>query len=331
MKSSTKKSSLLVWHVALLAVTVLFTNMTCLSEAASYPEQDITFVVPFRPGGGLDTQARLLAPFIKKYLPKQVNVVIENQPTAGGKVGALKVFGAKPDGYTIGILAPNSVALLNAKGEIGKTKLADLAYLCRTTYAPYMLTLSARTQFKNISEMRGQRVRFGGTTSVVFQAAMIAQQLGAKMVFVTYDGFPDASMAAMRGDVDATFFNWDSGIKHVEASEGKLKTIFIASEKRLPELPNLPTAKEAGLALDRDVISVMAAHNVVLAPAGLSPEVKGSLEKAVQKAINDPELGIQMQKANYFVKPLTPKETKDYVLGIASLYLKYKGMIDEVK
>ncbi len=331
MKSSIKKRSLLVCMACLSAVAVFFASMACLSEAASYPEQDITFVVPFRPGGGLDAQARLLAPFIKKYLPKQVNVVIENQPAAGGKVGALKVFEAKPNGYTIGILSPNSMALLYAKGETGKTKFADLTYLCRTTYAPYMLTLSARSQFKHISEMKGQRVKFGGTTSVVFQAAMIAQQLGAKMVFVTYDGFPESSMAAMRGDVDVTFFNWDSGIKHVEASEGKLKTIFIASEKRLAELPNLPTAKEAGLALDRDVMSVMAAHNVVLAPAGLSPEVKGILEKAVQKAINDPELVMQMRKANYFVKSLTPKETKDYVLSIAALYLKYKDMIEAVK
>ncbi len=331
MKASTKKNNLLVCLAALSAVMVFLTSMACLSEAASYPEQDVTFIVPFRPGGGLDAQARILAPFIKKYLPNKVNVVIENQPAAGGKVGALKVFQAKPNGYTIGILSPNSMALLNAKGEIGKTKLGDLTYLCRTTYAPYMLTLSSRSQFKNISEMKGQRVKFGGTTAVVFQAAMIAQQLGVKMVFVTYDGFPESSMAAMRGDVDVTFFNWDSGIKHVEASEGKLKTIFIASESRLAELPNLPTAKEAGLALDRDVMSVMAAHNVVLAPAGLPPAVKGVLEKAVQKAINDPELVAQMRKANYFVKTLTPKETREYVQGIAALYMKYKDMIETVK
>ncbi len=303
-----------------------------LSGAATYPDRDITFIVPFKPGGGLDTQARILAPFLKKYLPQPVNIVIENHTAAGGKVGALKVFDAKADGYTIGILSPNSVALLTVMGDLGKRTPADLTYLCRTGHAPYMLVLSARSRFKNIQEMRGQKVKFGGTTSVVFQAALIAKEIGCEMIFVTYDGFPESAMATMRGDVDAFFFNWDSGIKHVNASEGKLQMVTIASPKRLPELPNLPTTKEVGMTIGPEEMEVMAAGNMVLAPPGLPMDVPNTLEKAIQTAIKDPELENRMQQANYTMKPiLTPKETRDAALGVYATYVKNKSMLEKVQ
>jgi tripartite-type tricarboxylate transporter receptor subunit TctC len=306
--------------------------MVTFSWGASYPEHDITFIVPFKPGGGLDTQARILAPFLKKYLPAPVNIVVENQPAAGGKVGALKVFDAKPNGYTIGILSPNSIGLLYVRGDLEKRNPGDLSYLCRTGHAPYMLVLSSRSRFKNIQEMKGQKVKFGGTTSVVFQGALIARELGAEMVFVTYDGFPETAMATMRGDVDVFFFNWDSGIKHVNASEGKLIPLFIASESRVPALPNLPTAKEAGITLKRDEMGVMAAGNVVVAPPGLPEDVRSILEKAAQAAINDPELESMMQKANYTMRPtLTPEETKEVAQGVYETYLRNKNVIAEIK
>ena len=322
----------MAWMVFLSVLSVCCVGSVSFSEAAPYPEHDITFVVPFKPGGGLDTQARILAPYTKKYLPKQVNLVVENQPAAGGKVGALKVFDAKPNGYTIGILSPNSIGLLYVRGDLEKRNPADLSYLCRTGHAPYMLVLSARSRFKNIREMKGEQVKFGGTTSVVFQGALIARELGAKMVFVTYDGFPETAMAALRGDIDVFFFNWDSGIKHVEASEGKLVPLLIASDTRIPEMPNLQTAKEAGIVLKREELGVMAAGNVVVAPAGLPAEVKGILEKATQMAIKDPELESRMQQANYTMRPtLSPKETKEVALGVYETYLKNKNVISEIK
>ena len=328
----TKRTGMAVFCVGLVGCMISFGAMASFSWGAAYPEHDITFIVPFKPGGGLDTQARILAPFIKKYLPKQVNIVVENQPAAGGKVGALKVFDAKPSGYTIGILSPNSVGLLHVRGDLEKRIPGDLIYLCRTGHAPYMLVLSSRSRFKNIREMKGAQVRFGGTTAVVFQGALIAKELGAKMVFVTYDGFPETAMAAMRGDVDVFFFNWDSTVKHVKASEGKLIPVFIAAENRLRELPDLPTTKETGIPLERDVMGVMAAGNMVLAPPGLPSDVKTTLEKAVQMAINDPELENRMQQANYTMRPiLTPQETKEAALGVFNTYVKYKDLIEAVK
>jgi len=331
--SPSKETGSLMVCLGFLSALILFQGVTNPSSwAAGYPEHDITFVVPFKAGGGLDTQARILAPFMKKYLPKQVNLVVENQPAAGGKVGALKVFDSKPNGYTLGILSPNSIGLLYVRGDLEKRNPGDLAYLCRTGHAPYMLVLSSRSRFKTFQEMKGQKVKFGGTTSVVFQAALIAKELGIDMVFVTYDGFPETAMATMRGDVDVFFFNWDSGVKHVNASEGKLNPLFIASDRRVSDLPNLPTAKEAGVVLQPEELGVMAAGNVVVAPPGLPADIRGTLEKAAQTAINDPELESRMQQANYTMRPtLSPKETKDVAQGVYETYQKNKNIIAEIK
>ena len=327
-----KNKDLMVCMVVLSAITISLTGMASLSEAAPYPENDITFVVPFKPGGGLDIQARVLAPFIKKYLPKQVNIVVENHSAAGGKVGALKVFDSKPDGYTIGILSPNSIGLLYVKGDFGKRNPADLAYFGRSSHAPYMFTLSARSRFKNFKEMKGEQVKFGGTTSVIFQGALVARELGIQMVFITYDGFPETAMATLRGDVDCFFFNWDSGIKHIQASEGKLIPLFIASDKRLSQLPNVATTKEAGLTLKPEEMAVMAAGNVVVGPPNIPADIRGILETAINKAMNDPELQAKLEQANYFIRPvLSPKETKEFALRIYETYLKNKNIIAEVK
>jgi tripartite-type tricarboxylate transporter receptor subunit TctC len=136
----------------------------------------------------------------------------------------------------------------------------------------------------------------------------------------------------MRGDVDVFFFNWDSGVKHVNASEGKLIPLFIASDRRVSDLPNLPTAKEIGIALKRDEMGVMAAGNVVVAPPNLPADIRGILEKAAQAAINDPELESRMQQANYTMRPaLTPKETSEVAQGVYETYLRNKNIIAEIK
>ncbi|MBI5444932.1 MAG: tripartite tricarboxylate transporter substrate binding protein [Deltaproteobacteria bacterium] len=302
------------------------------SFGASYPDHTITLVVPFKPGGGVDTQGRILANYIKKYLPKEAEVIVENQPTAGGKVGLLKAFDAKPDGYTMGITATNSIGLLLVRDELGKRNPKELTYFCRTGYAPYMVVFSARSRFKSIKDLKGQQVKIGGTSSTVFQAALLAKELSFTPVFITYDGFPETAVATMRGDVDLFFFNWDSASKHITASEGKLQPVFVASERRVPELSNVPTAKEIGINISQNVMEVMASGNTLFAPPNLPADVRAVLEKAVSSALNDPELESKMRQANYTTKPvLSPKDTKDVALGVYETYMAHKALIESIK
>jgi tripartite-type tricarboxylate transporter receptor subunit TctC len=136
----------------------------------------------------------------------------------------------------------------------------------------------------------------------------------------------------MRGDLDGMCMNWDSIIKQVDASEGKLVPVLIASESRLPKLPNVPTTKEMGLVLSPGVLDVMGSGNAIVAPPRLPAEVRNTLEKAVSMAINDPETERQMQKANYTVKPIvSPKETKELALRVFETYVKNKDLLQTVR
>jgi len=84
----------------------------------SWLARNINITVPFKPGGGFDLQARLLAPFLRKYLPNSVNVVIDNVDGAGWKMGAVRLARSVPDGYTIGIVGLESVAFMGAMGQL---------------------------------------------------------------------------------------------------------------------------------------------------------------------------------------------------------------------
>lgn len=330
MKSNIRERKWIVGLATLSLVTVFIPCTVSSSEikAVPYPLNNITLIVPFKPGGGVDIQARLIAPYIKKYLPKQVNIIVDNQWGAGGKVGVLKVFDVKPDGYTIELLHSSLLGVLYIMGDLGRRDPNTLMYLARTGYTPYMLVLSPRGRFKDIHEMKGKEVKFGGPSGLLFQAALIAKLLGVKIVWVTYDGLPEAAMAAMRGDLDVFFPNWDSGIKHVKASEGKLIPMFITAETRLPESPEIPTAKEFGLELKPEEMVVMASGNWLVATPGLSDEVTEILKKAAFAAVNDPELEIRMREANYSIKPiLSPEQTRDTAHLMYKAYLKYKDLI----
>ncbi len=330
MRVTGRKASVYVVALLLAFAAHAGTGGALAGESEQYPARDIKFVVPFRPGGGLDIQARLLAPYIAKNLPRRANVVVVNESAAGGKVGALMVMVARPDGYTLGLLPPTQLGVLDVLGELGKRDPATLAYFARVGYAPYMLLRSARSRLRSIAEMRGQEVRFGGTTAVIFQAALLAQQIGAKMTFVTYDGLPETALAAMRGDVDVFFFNWDSSIRHLRASEGRLVPLMVAAESRLHELPDVPTSREIGLTLSQGVLDTMAAGNMVVGQAALQPDVRQVLERTITQAINDPALEAELQKAGYSTKPaLLPAQSRATAIRVYETIRQHKDLLLE--
>ncbi len=332
MQLNLKHEILQRWFVLGVITTCLLTVAGVAPAGAaevSYPSRNITFLTAVKPGGGIDTSARVLTPYIKKYLPRAVNIIVENHAAAGGKVGALKMFEAKPDGYTIGIYATSSLALLNAMGDFGKSNPADLVYLGRTGSAPYTMVISARSRFKNIQAMKGEQVKFGGTAAMVFGSMLLGKLLDTKVTYVSYDGFPETAMATMRGDIDAFFTSWASTKKNVDASEGRLIPVFVADDTRIPQWVSVPTYKEVGLELDEMVLPALNSTNLVVAPPGLPTEVRVILEKAISSAVQDKEAEAQMFRAtNYSMQPfLPPKGCKELATKVNATYLKYKDLL----
>jgi tripartite-type tricarboxylate transporter receptor subunit TctC len=320
------------WAACLAAswavVGVIAPGARGVAAATAYPKEAITLVVPTSPGGGVDTQARLLAPYIRKYLPNPVPVTVRNQPGAGTKLGLLRVFDAKPDGYTIGLVPSSVPGLLHVTNDLGGRDPHALTYLARTGHSPYLFVRSVRGRFRSVEEMKGQAVRFGGPVGMRFQAALVARLMGLRLAYITYDSLPEAALAAMRGDLDAFFPVWDSGIKQVSASEGKLVPLFVTAAARLPLSPEIPTAAEFGLPLGAEDAAVLASANWLVAPPGLPDGVAAVLKDAVFRAVGDPEFEAQMQKANYTARPvLSPGQVAESAALTYAAYLRYRDLL----
>ncbi len=87
-------------------------SVSAVANAAEYPERTINMIVAYGPGGGTDLVARLIAPYIEKYLGNNARVVVSNKPGAGGAIGFAELAKAQPDGYTIGFLnTPNLISI----------------------------------------------------------------------------------------------------------------------------------------------------------------------------------------------------------------------------
>lgn len=290
-----------------------------------WPQQNITLIVPFNPGGGYDITARIVAPFLEKYLPKRANVVVKNVPGAGGKIGVMELFNSKPDGHTLGVISPVALAPMQLTGELGSKDIRDLVWFGQLDWAPPLVAAGAKSQFKDPVKMKGQDVRFACTSATVFPTLVVAEALGARPKVILYDGTGEAAMAVMRGDADVISLLWTSLIKQVEASEGKLVPLFVAASKRVQQLPQVPSAKELGFNVEE---SVTGATHMIAGPPGMSGDLVTVVAGVVEKATNDSEFKDQMEKAGYPAVPMAKEEAQQFTQQVLQTTEKYKHLLE---
>ena len=291
------------WMAALLGAVIALLVLVpgCAQEQAApknWPAQDITLIVPFKPGGGFDLQARLIAPFLEKNLPLKVNVIVKNVDGAGGKMGAVEISKAKPDGYTIGIVGREAVAFMGANGELDLDPVT-WSWLGQVSGDPLVVAIFTAGKYKTLADMKGQDIRFGVTSEMLPSAVVMGQAIGMKVRPVLFSGSGDAILAAMRGDLDAVTFSFPTMMKGVEDSQGKLTALFAASDKRLDVAKNVPTLSELGVKLDMSSASVIATSRVLVGPPNMDKTIKG-LWDGHRQVHEGPDFLAQMAKAKQY-------------------------------
>ena len=304
--------------VALVVATLLLGSLGCGQPAAApdkakvsnYPTKDLTLIVPFKPGGAFDTSARIVAPFIEKYLPKKVNVVVKNVAGASGKLGLEEMSKSPADGYTLAVFEPFQFAVHRACGETAIADVKALTYVGRVQKVPFMLALSGKGTLKTLADIKGQKLSVT-TGTEMFAAASVVKALGAKeFVPVVFDSGPEGVLAAMRGDANAVFVTYPTVMKSVGTDQGKLYLSLVTSDKRQTGAPDALTVKEAGLDLPE---AVLYSNIVMAAPAGVPQDVADALAAAVLKATSDPEYIAQMEKAGLAPAVLEAKDAKTLI------------------
>jgi len=211
----------------------------------------LRFVVPFPPGSGTDTSARYFARKVTE-LTGQV-VVVDNKPGANGFIAVRQVLAAPADGSTV-FFGSNSTLAVNAAlfKSLPYDPVADFAPLSMAMRAPALLITPANAPYQSVAELiaaaRAQpgKLSFGaGSAGYQLMAELFNDAAGLQTLHVPFKGASEAVTAIASGTVGFAFAEVTSAAELAKA--GKLRALAVASERRSPVLPQVPTAAEAGL------------------------------------------------------------------------------------
>jgi tripartite-type tricarboxylate transporter receptor subunit TctC len=239
---------------ALLAATVLALMCAITGAGAqSYPSKPVRFVVPFAPGGGTDSLARLLAQRLSETLGQPV--VVDNRGGAGGIIGAEIAAKAPPDGYTIVLGSPGPMTINpNLLSRLPYDTLRDFAPITLATISPFILVLHPSVPANSVKELvalarakPGQlNYGSGGNGSVAhFSAEQFRALTHISLVHVPYKGAGPAVIDLVAGRLQFMFENLPTVLPHIRS--GRIKALAVGTKARSVLLPESPTMIEAGV------------------------------------------------------------------------------------
>lgn len=272
----------------LIATAVLAAASTL--AAAQYPNKPIKLIVPFPPAGSTDISARAVAAKLGERLGQPV--VIENRPGAGGNIGSDLAAKSPADGYTllVGTVGTHAInSSLYSKMPYDHVK--DFAPVILLSKTPNVLVVnpglpvSTVRDVINLAKSKPGELTFassGSGTSIHLSGEMFNAMAGTKMQHVPYKGSGPMLVDLISGQVNMAFDNLSAAIQHIKA--GKLKAIATTGTTRPPQLADLPTISEAGLA-GYDSTS----WNAVFAPAGTPKDVVERLNRELRAILESPE------------------------------------------
>ena len=258
-----------------------------LAHAQDYPNHSITVVVPFPAGGPSDVVARIVAENMSKALGQ--TLVIENVGGAGGTLGSGRVAAAAPDGYTLLAGSMGShVAAPVLTPNIKYDPARDFVPIGPTAHSPAVIVARKDFPAKDLKEMvallkqngSAYKQAHGGIGSSSHMACLLfTTEIGAKPTLVAYRGTGPAMNDLIGGHVD--FFCEQSVSVSKQVAGGTIKGYGVSAAERLAALPDVPTAKEAGISYQMSIWAGM------FAPKGTPPQAVGKLADALDKALDD--------------------------------------------
>lgn len=221
--------------------------------AADYPSKDVHIIVPFKPGGGVDTTSRILAEYGNKHMAKG-KLEVENRAGGGGIVGQTFVAKAKADGYTV--LAMTSSVVTNPVLKETAYKISDFKPVALYNMDPEVIVVGAESPFKTIADLvkaskdHPLTVTVAGIATSHHMAGLALEDAaGLKFSYIPTKGFGAQLQAVMGGHVEMGLFPLGEIKKHADA--GTVRILAVASDKPMEILPGVPTWQDSGLKIKR--------------------------------------------------------------------------------
>jgi len=300
---------------------LLFLSVFQESSAQSiYPNKSITMITPFPAGGSTDSISRAVANQLSKQLGQ--NVIVDNRPGAGGLIGSDVVAKANPDGYTI-LMTSSSIhsisAAMNKKAPFDYDK--DFTPIIHIASAPHIFLVTKQIPVTNLKEF----IQFAkanpttlnyssaGTGTIMhltgesFKAAT-----GIQMQHIPYKGSSLSMPDLISGKIHVLFDNIVSGLPHVK--DGKLTILAVASKKRSPLIPDVPTVIEIGGAFGLGNFTSEVIWGID-GPKNLPPEIINKLNSEMNKALKSKEVIQEFSNFGADVGGGTPKNFETIMLN----------------
>jgi len=278
------------WKRVALTLIVAATCSAGAARADDYPSRPIRIIVPYAPGGGADTVARIVARRVSDTIGQPI--VIENRTGAGSILGTDAVAKAEPDGYTLllGQSGPISINPAVYK-DLRYDPVKDFAPVTMTTAYPYILVVNAKLPAKSLPEFvalaRSQPGAMNyGTTGIGAANHLVAElfngKAGIKMTHIPYRGTALAVGDLVAGQVTMVFGDPISVLPHMQS--GSLRALAVTSLQRSAVAPEVPTVAESGF----PGFDALAWHGI-LAPAKTPPAIVKKLNAEIVNALKHPE------------------------------------------
>jgi tripartite-type tricarboxylate transporter receptor subunit TctC len=276
-------------RLAALAALVL-SCAPALAQGA-WPNRPVTFIVPFAAGGGTDAFARPLAAQLDGQLG--VRVLVENRAGAGGTVGAAAAAKAAPDGYTFFVGATHHVIAPALYPKLSYDIERDLVPIAMISQVPHVVvanptkvkasTLAELVAFAKANPGKLNYGSAGAGTAHHLAGELFKVLTGTSIVHVAYRGAGPAVQDLVAGQIDLVFDGLGSSAAQIQG--GTIKALAVASQKRVPAFPDVPTAIEAGVP-GYEVSTFYA----LWAPKGTPQDIVDRMTAEVRKALEAPSI-----------------------------------------
>ncbi len=264
---------------------------------SDYPSKPVRIIVPFGPGGAADTLPRLLAQHLGPMWGQPV--VVENRTGAAGNIGMEQGAKAPPDGYTLTSAPVGNLAINpHLYSKLSFDVLKDFTPITLIASVQNVLVLNPAVPANDLKELiayakaRPGKLTYGSGgvgTQAHIGGEIFESMAGIHMVHVAYKGVGDSVRDLLGGQIDMIFAQIPAVKAHIDS--GKLRALGVASLKRTPVLPNVPTIAEAGGLAGFQAVSWYA----LVGPAGMPPAVVAKIQTDAAKVIHLPEIRERLQ------------------------------------
>jgi tripartite-type tricarboxylate transporter receptor subunit TctC len=290
----------------------LFLAATMVVGGAASAQSVTKIVVPFAAGGGTDVYVRMLAQELTKT---GMQVIVENKPGASGTIAAEYVLHSKPDGNIV-FVGTNSTMGNNTVlfDKLPYDPLKDFAPVSHIGYQPMIVVARTDLPYKNLQEMvtyakaNPDKINRGSPGAGIISnlAPLMFEKLaGIRTTHVPFNGDAQALQALLSGSIDIDGTSITASLPHVQS--GKMRVLGVMDSKRLPQVPNAPTFKEAGYDLEAY------AWYTLVAPAGTPREAIDRLNRAINQIVKREDFITRARAMGMEPRGGTPEELGRYI------------------